>query len=280
MAATVWKGYLTFGLVSIPIRLFSAARGVRVEFHQLHAPDLTRVKQQLYCPEDDKVVSRSEIVKGYEVGKGEWVVIEDEEIRKVAPPSSQTMEILQVVKVADVDPIYFETSYYTVPEEAGRKAYSVLYEAMKRGKVAAIAKLSMHRREYTVVIRPYGNGLTLHTIYYANEVRRVAEYHDFEAPRTTDKEIQLADQLLATLEAPFRIEEFKDSYQERLRELVEAKAEGKTVRATEKKKVAPVIDLMAALRQSLESTAAQRKPAGKTAARASKPAAKRAKRAA
>src|SRR6266568_4906776 len=154
MASSVWSGYLTFGLISLPVRLYSGARGSRISFHMLHKPDLSRIKQQLYCPEDDRVVERSEIVKGYEYRKGEYVIIEPEEIKKIEPRTAKSMEILEFVKADDVDPIYFESSYYVMPEEAGRRPYALLTKALEQSKYVAIAKLTMHNREYTVFLRP------------------------------------------------------------------------------------------------------------------------------
>ena len=132
MAASVWTGYLTIGLISMPVRLFSGARGERVSFHMLHRTDNVRVKQQLICPEEDVVVDRSEIVKGYEYRKGEYVIIEPEEIKKIEPKTAKAMEILEFVKADEVDPIYFETSYYLMPEEAGRRPYALLAKALDR----------------------------------------------------------------------------------------------------------------------------------------------------
>src|SRR5450432_4743628 len=126
MPASVWTGYLTFGLISMPVRLFSGARGTRISFHMLHRQDNTRVKQQLYCPADGRVVERSEIVKGYEFRKDEYVVIEPEEIKKIEPQTAKTMEILEFVKSSEVDPVFFESSYYMLPEEAGRRPYGLL----------------------------------------------------------------------------------------------------------------------------------------------------------
>src|SRR5215470_13794306 len=120
MAASVWSGYLSFGLISMPVRLFPGARSTRIAFHMLHRDDLTRVRQQLYCPNDERVIDRTEIVKGYEYRKEEYVVIEPEEIRKIEPKTAKTMEILEFVKTSEVDPVYFESSYYMMPEEAGR----------------------------------------------------------------------------------------------------------------------------------------------------------------
>src|SRR5690349_9472122 len=132
MAASVWSGYLTFGLISMPVRLFSGARSSHISFHMLHRPDLTRIKQQLYCPTDNQVVERSEIVKGYEYRKDEYVVIEPDEIKAIEPKTAKTMEILEFVKASDVDPIYFESSYYMVPEEAGRRPYALLTKALEK----------------------------------------------------------------------------------------------------------------------------------------------------
>src|SRR5512140_3356741 len=176
MAATVWSGYLTFGLISMPVRLYSGARGSRISFHMLHRDDLTRIKQQLYCPNDERVVDRSEIVKGYEYRKGEYVVIEPDEIKKIEPKTAKAMEILEFVKAEEVDPIYFEASYYLTPEEAGRRPYVLLARALEQTGTVAIAKLTMHNREYTVILRPYRNGIMLHTMYYADEVRQVESF--------------------------------------------------------------------------------------------------------
>ncbi len=251
MAATVWKGYITFGLISVPIRLFVAARDERVSFHQIHEVCNTRIKQQLYCPHCERTVERSEIVKGYEVNKGEFVVVEDQEIKKIAPASSDTMDILEFVELQDVDPIYYDTSYYIVPEEPGRRAYSLLLETMKKTGYAAVAKVAMHQREYIVIIRPREQGLILHTVYYPNEVRAVPEFTKIEPATLKAQEVQLAEQLIKSLSGPFEPQKFKDEYQEKLIELIEAKEGGKTVRATPHKKMAPVIDLMQALQKSL-----------------------------
>lgn len=261
MASTVWKGYLSFGLISIPVRLFAAARAEHVSFHMLHDFCKTRVKEQLYCPHCERVVERSEIVKGYEVEKGRWVVVEEEEIKKIAPHSTDTMEILQFVKLSDVDPIYFDASYYAVPEDPGRKAYKLMVTTMEKAGYAAVAKVGMHQREYVVIIRPRENGLTLHTIYYPNEVRAVPEYGQTSDVEVKPQEVQLAEQLVKSLAAPFDPKRYEDEYQKRLMELVEAKSEGKTVRGTAPRKMAPVVNLMDALKKSLATV--EKKPAPK-----------------
>src|SRR5215475_738546 len=139
MASTVWKGHLTFGLVSFPVRLYSAARGDSISFNQLHKEDNSRIKQVIYCQAEDKPIPRSEIVKGYEYEKGKYVVVEDEEIRKVAPKTAKVMEIQEFVKADDVDPVYLESSYYMAPEEGGEKPYSLLFAALKETKYYGIA---------------------------------------------------------------------------------------------------------------------------------------------
>src|SRR5437879_2401498 len=147
MAASVWSGYLTFGLISMPVRLFSGARSSAISFHMLHRDDMQRIKQQLYCPADNRVVERSEIVKGYEYRKDEYVVIEPEEIKKIEPKTAKTMEILEFVKSSDVDRVYFESSYYMMHEEAGRRSYAILSKALEVSRYVAIAQLTMHHRE-------------------------------------------------------------------------------------------------------------------------------------
>ncbi|MGA8300582.1 MAG: Ku protein, partial [Terriglobales bacterium] len=173
MAASVWSGYLTFGLISMPVRLFSGARSSGISFNQLHRTDHQRVKQQLICSADGQVLDRSDIVKGFEYRKGEYVIVEPHEIKKIEPKTAKTMEILEFVKSADVDPVYFESSYYMMPEEAGRRPYALLTKALEESEYVAIAKLTMHNREYTVFLRPHKGGMMLHTMYYKEEVREV-----------------------------------------------------------------------------------------------------------
>src|ERR1700751_4064876 len=173
MAASVLSGYLTFGLISMPVRLFSGARSSGISFNMLHRPDHQRVKQQYICPAENKVVERSEIVKGYEFRKDEYIVIEPEEIKKIEPQTAKTMEILELVKSGDVDPVYFESSYYMVPEEPGRRPYPLLTKEGEEKEYVAIAKLTMHNRESPVLLRPHEGGMMLHTKCYAEEVRQV-----------------------------------------------------------------------------------------------------------
>jgi DNA end-binding protein Ku len=260
MAASVWKGSISFGLVSVPIKLFAAARYSHVSFHEVHRECGHRVHQQLYCPFDKRVVSRDEIVMGYEVDEDKMVIVDREELKKLQPASSSSMEILQFVKLSDVDPIYFETSYFSVPEEAGRRGYTLLMETMDELQVAAIAQVTMHQRERTVIIRPYNGGLTLHTLYYPNEIHDVKGYGKDKASNLKKPEIALAEQFAKGLVAPFRPEQYHDEYQQRVRKLIESKDKGTAAPKPEKStRLAPVVDLMTALKQSIANKAARGK---------------------
>ena len=261
MAASVWSGYLTFGLISMPVRLFSGARSSSISFNMLHRDDLQRVKQQLYCPADNRVVDRSEIVKGYEYRKDEYVVVEPEEIKKIEPKTAKTMEILEFVKADEVDPVFFESSYYLMPEEAGRRPYALLSKALEESQYVAIAKLTMHNREYTVFLRPRDGGMMLHTMYYAEEVKEV---EGFGAPdvELKDAEVKVAHQLIEALADKWDPEKYHDTFQENLKKLIQTKLEGGTIAEVEKpKKLAPVVDLMSALKQSLAEMEGKKKPA-------------------
>jgi DNA end-binding protein Ku len=252
MAASTWKGFITFGLISVPIRLFAAARYSHIRFHEVHLKCGNRVHQQLYCPYDEEVVPREEIVMGYETDDGKMVIIEPQELKALAPQSSTQMEISQFVKIDEVDPIYFETSYFSVPEEAGRRAYTLILNTMEQMKIAAIAKVTLHQRDRTVIIRSYNNGLTLHTLYYPNEIHEVTGYGKESFKSQNGQELSLAEQFAKSLIKPFQPEQFRDDYQQNVRELIESKSKGKPFARIQKgKKLAPVIDLMTALKSSL-----------------------------
>jgi DNA end-binding protein Ku len=260
MASSVWSGYLTFGLISMPVRLFSGARSSGISFNMLHRDDLQRVKQQYYCPADNRVVERSEIVKGYEYRKDEYVVIEPDEIKKIEPQTAKTMEIMEFVKESEVDPAYFESSYYMVPEEAGRRPYALLTKALEESEYVAIAKLTMHNREYTVFLRPTQGGLMLHTMYYEEEVRKVEGFGPPDV-ELKEAEVKVAHQLIEALAAEWDPEKYHDTFQENVKKLIETKLEGGKITEVEKpKKLAPVVDLMLALKQSLAEMEGKKKP--------------------
>ncbi len=275
MASTVWKGYITFGLITIPVRLYAAARTERVSFNQIHEVCGGRIKQQTFCPQCDRTVERSELVKGYEVEKGRYVIVNDEEIKGIAPASSDNMEILEFVKAEGIDPIYFDASYFMVPEDAGKKAYHLLLETMQKSGYSAVAKITMHQREYTVIVRPHADGLLLHTMFYPEEVREVPEFRRDENVNVKPQEVALAEKLVEGLAADFDPSKYHDEYQGRLTQMIEAKREGQPVKTAAPKKRAPVIDLMQALQKSLGEL--PKKPAASeiTAVPAKKAASKR-----
>jgi len=257
MASTVWKGHLSFGLVSFPVKLYSAARGESIHFNQLHKSDGSRVRQVLYCATEDKPIPRDEIVKGYEYEKDRYVVIDDADIKKVAPPTAKMMEILEFVKAAEVDPIYFETSYYMAPEGAGEKPYALLFDALKKTGYMGIAKLAMHNREHIVVLRPGEKGVMLHTMYYTSEIRKVDEFRT-DLSLVKEKELALAMNLIEALVAEFEPEKYTDGYRDNILQMVEAKKQGQVVVETPIPHREKVVDILDALKASL---AAVKKPA-------------------
>lgn len=253
MPATVWKGYLSFGLVTFPIRLFPAARAESVHFHMLHKKDLSRVKEVWYCAAENKPIERSEIVKGYEISKNQYVVVDDEDLKKIAPSTASTMEILHFVKTNTVDPIFFETSYYVIPEEKMSKPYALLAAALTDTECDAIAKIAMHNREHVVIIRPAEGGLVLHTMYYLDELHKA---NQAEPPKHkfTSKELELAKTLVSHLAGQFKPADFHDTYRENVERLIEQKKKGQKIAAVPQPRRAPVIDLTEALKRSLKLT--------------------------
>ena len=251
MPATVWKGYLSFGLVTFPIRLYAAARPDPIRFHMLHQKDLSRVKEVFYCVTEDKPIERAEIVKGYEYAKNRYVVVEPEELKNVAPSTATAMQILQFVRVDEIDPIFFETSYYVAPEEAVSRSYSLLVEAMKETKFDAVAKIAMHGREHVVILRPKDRGMMLHTMYFVDELHKANEAKVPAATKFNKREVDLAKKLIETLAAPFKPEQFHDEYRQNVEELIQKKRKGQKITPINQPKRAPVIDLMQALQQSL-----------------------------
>lgn len=273
MPSIVWKGHLTFGLVSIPLRLYAAARSQRVEFHQLHRTCRTRLKRPLYCPTCNRMVEKSEVAKGYEFEKGQYVFVDEEEIKKLIPESAGTMEILEFVPLAEIDPLYYDASYLASPEKPGQKAYQLLVTTIEETSKVAVAKVVMHQREYLAAIRARRNGLMLHTMFFSNEIR--------EAPRVEStaagvraEEVKLAKELVTKMATHFKPEKYRDEYQEKLRAALAAKSKGKKLPVARERKGAAVIDMMEALRRSVPRAAAQRRErhagrGGKTVKRAS-----------
>lgn len=262
MASTIWKGHITFGLVSLPVRMMAAARGETVSFNQLHKADNSRVKQVLFCQAEDKPVPRSELVKGYEYEKDKYVVIDDEDIKRITPKTAKVMEILEFVKSDEVDAVYLDASYYLQPDEAGEKPYTLLFQALKQTGYIGIAKVTMHNREHVVILRPGKHGLILHTMFYKDEVRSIDEFRT-DGSLLKDAELKMAQSLVEALAATFDPDKYKDTYRETLRAMIDAKIQGQeVVAAPAAQELAPVIDIMEALKVSLAQLKKPPIPAG------------------
>ncbi len=257
MAARVWKGQLSFGLVSFPVSLAAAARPETIHFHMLHRKDNSRIKEVWYCAKENKPVDRDEIAKGYEYSKGKYVIVEDAELKKVAPPTATSMEILQFVHAGEVDPLYFEKSWYIASDPAAAKPYALLWKAMEETGHYGVARIAMHSREHIAIIRPSETGLVLHTMYFVNEL------HKFKAPKmeakakSTAKELALAKRLIDALAAPFQPEQFHDEYRKNVERLIEQKRHGRKPAVVEQPEKRNVVDIFDALKRSLEKPAAK-----------------------
>ena len=252
-ARSIGSGTISFGLVSIPIRLYVATHSEQLSFNMLHQACGTRIRQQLYCPHCERVLERSELVKGFEFQKDRYVTFTDEELKALEAQASRAIDIQEFVPLASVDPVYFANTHYLGPDKGAEKAYRLLAEAMRDTGKAALAQHVRFGKEHLVLIRPYDGGLALHTMYYGDEVRRFDEIEAGGEVKVRDAEVDLARRLVEQLSAEkFRPEAFEDHYRDRLLEVVRKKVEGEQVTlAVPEKPRAQVIDLMAALKASL-----------------------------
>ena len=251
MATTIWKGHIAFGLVSFPVRLQAAARSQSISFNQLHQCDHSRVKQVLYCQAENKPVSRSELVKGFEYEKDRYVVVEEQELDQIAPRSSRVMEVVEFVATSEVDPVYLDASYYVLPDGAVEKPYTLLYEALRRARYAALAQWTVHNREHLVLLRPGRFGLLVHTLFYADEVRALDEFRTAIA-WVAPQELELAHRLIESLAGPFEPAKYQDTYRHNLRALIDTKIHGEELKVgAERPVLRPVPDILEALKASL-----------------------------
>ncbi len=254
---TIWKGTISFGLVNIPIKLHSATEDRDIKLRSLHNECHTPIKYEKVCPVCDREIESSEIVKGYEVTKGKFVVLEDEELKQLKEMEGEkSVEILDFIKMKEIDPIFYERSYYVSPNEGGKKAYSLLRKALLQSDKVGIAKITMRSKEQLAVVRVYENTLVMETIHYPDEVRATADVPNVpEEDEISKKELDTATMLIDQLTTEFEPENYKDQYRERLGQLIEAKQTGeKVVTAKEKAPKENVTDLMAALQASIDST--------------------------
>ena len=283
MASTVWRGFVTFGLISIPVRLFRAARAERVSLRRLyranpaavepaeleehkaapppvsHTDPEAEAEESQFEPIRNAPVSRTtrslvpdaSVTKGFEFERNRFVTLDAAELKGIVAKTSSEMELIEFVKLAEVDPVYFETSYYVQPEESGERAYALLYRALQKTGLVAVGQFAMHGREHVFVLRPGRRGMLAHTLYYSAEVR-ASDEHRAEVENIKPGELQLSEQLIHSLASSFEPERYKDHYRERLEALIAAKVEGRPVARTEpERKPKQIVDITEALKQSL-----------------------------
>jgi DNA end-binding protein Ku len=268
---SIGSGTISFGLVSIPVRMYTAASSAGVSFNLLHAKCGSRIRQQTFCPVDDQVVERNELVKGYEFAKDQYVRVTDDELKTLEGEASKLIDIAEFVPLDKVDPIYFEKTYFLGPDKGGEKAYRLLADAMTKSERVALAKFVMRGKESLVLIRAAQDGLMLHTMYFADEVRSFGEIDKGQSAKIRDNELALAQQLIDGLSnTEFEPERYADDYRDRVLEMINRKVEGKeAITASPPVQRAQVIDLMEALKESLAKHApAEKKPPAKVARRA------------
>jgi DNA end-binding protein Ku len=259
MPRPIWTGAISFGLVSVPVKLFAAVRHKDLRFHQLHAADGVRIVQRRVCPEDGQEVAFEDLVKGYEVAPGRYVVIQPDELEALDPQASHTVDIEDFVALEQIDPLYFDSSYYLVPDQAGAKAYRLLLDAISAAGKVGIGKVVMRNRQYLCALRPLGGALVLTTMNFADEVQSAESLEGLPGPEVvaSEREIKMATQLIEALDGDWDPTRYQDTHRERVMELINAKVAGEEVVVGTAASVAPVIDLMAALEASLAQARAR-----------------------
>jgi DNA end-binding protein Ku len=280
-ARPTWKGFLKVSLVNIPVRVFPATdSAATISFNQLHRECRTRIQQKRWCPTCDKEVPLSDIVKGYEFEKGRYVVMDEEDLAKVRPESTRIINLVQFTEVDEIDPVYVERPYYLAPDgPMAKEAFAVIREGMK-GK-AGIGKLALYGREYLVAVQPRAKGLIMFTLRTAREIRSMDAIDELEGvpDRVKPDEIKLAKQVIDTFQAPLDLREYRDEYQEELRKVIDKKIAGEEiVEPAEEAAPTKVVDLMDALRKSLDRVSTGKKSTAKAALpkkQAAKPAKKK-----
>ena len=274
MPRTMWKGAISFGLVSIPVKVFPATEEKSLKFNQLHDADGGRIKMKRTCSKCGEEVAFEHIVKGFEIDKDQYVFLDEDDFDAVPVESSRAIDIVQFIELEEIDPIYYKKSYYLVPEETGIKAYNLLRKALADQSKVGIAKVSFRDKEHLAALRFRGKTFVLETMYWPDEIR-ADEFEELDKKvDVRDQEVQMAQSLIDNLSEPWAPDRFKDEYREALLEIVDKKAKGETIEAPEEAAPSKVVDLMEALKASVEAVKKETKPAKK------KPAAKPKKKAA
>ena len=254
MPRPLWKGAISFGMVSIPIKLYTATEEKDVRFNMLHKTDMSRVKQKLFCAEEDVEIDRSaEVVKGYEITPGNYVVMEDEDFAKVPVNTTHTIEITDFVSLEGIDPILYQKTYFLEPEDIGMKPFALLMAALRETNRVAIAKVTLRQKEQLCSLRIYNDTIVLETMFYADEVRSTSELSvPGEDIEVSDRELTMAKSIVDMLTGEFEFGQYKDNYREALLEIVSKKAEGQVIEAPVPA-AAKITDLTEALRASVEA---------------------------
>src|ERR687891_976514 len=260
-----WKGFLKVSLVNIPVKVFPATESAAsISFNQLHAECQTKIQQKRWCPHCEREVPNTELVKGYEFEKGRWVVIDDEDLQKVRVESTRVINLVQFADDSEIDPIYVDRAYYLAPDgPMAAEAFAVMREGMA-GK-AGIGKVALYGREYLVAIKPQKKGLVMYTLHHDAEIRSIEEIEELNSvpSKVKPEEMKLAKQVISTFDAELNLKDYKDEYTEGLRQIIDAKIAGEEIVAPEVQEPPKVVDLMEALRKSLNAVSTEKKKPAK-----------------
>jgi DNA end-binding protein Ku len=280
-ARPTWKGYLKVSLVNIPIKVFPATESsATISFNQLHGECNTRINQKKWCAHCEREVPNSEIVKGYEYEKGRYVVLSEEDFENVRTDSTRVIDLVQFADESSIDPMYVDRTYYLAPDGGvATDAFAVMREGMK-GKVG-VGKLALYGREYLVAVRPHGKGIVMHTLHHAAEIRGMEQVEELNSvpSKVKPEEIKLAKQVISTFEAPLNLKDYKDEYREGLQEIIDAKIAGREIVAQHVEEPPKVVNLMEALRKSLDRVSDKKKAPAKASVNGKAAAAPKRKRA-
>ncbi len=271
-ARPTWKGFLKVSLVNIPVKVFPATESAAtISFNQLHGECQTRIQQKRWCPHCDREVPLSEIVKGYEFEKGRYVVMDEDDIQKVRVESTRVIDLAQFTDETSIDPIYVDRAYYLAPDGAvAADAFAVMRDGMA-GK-AGIGKVALYGREYLVAVKPQKKGLVMYTLHHDAEIRSIDDVEELNSvpSKAKPQEMKLARQIVATFDSELNLKDYKDEYKEGLRKIIDAKIAGEEIVATELPEPPKVVDLMEALRKSLNAVSTEKKKPVKAALKKAK----------
>ncbi len=257
MPRSIWNGVISFGMVSIPVKLYTATQSKDISFHLLHKECNTRLQQLRWCPTHERAVEWSEVVRGYEYARDEHVILTEEDFEKLPLPSKQTVELSAFVKAEEIDPVYYEKSYYLEPDAKGIKPFALLMTALREKGLTGIAKIAVRNKEQLCALRPMDGTLILETLFYPDEIR--VEKTELPDVKISDKELEMAYTLIDLLSEEFEPEKHKDEYRDALMKLIEAKLEGEELPEVAASGPAKVTDIMSALRASVEAAKKRKK---------------------